>query len=218
MRNPVIPGTQYTDWTVLNEAEPRRRNSDNKPQRMVSCRCICGLESPVYLAHLRQARSTGCGCTSAKKFSERLTKHGESAHGMTRAYKIWRSMNSRCHTPTGSGYAAYGALGISVCDQWRHSFETFISDMGHPNPEQSIDRIKNSLGYTPENCRWSTKKTQANNMTSNIRLEYAGQIMTLAEISELTGIKYSKLWYRIQHKNMTLDEALKDIQGLTKPG
>jgi len=90
--------------------------------------------------------------------------------------------------------------------------------MGHPNPEQSIDRIKNSLGYTPENCRWSTKKTQANNMTSNIRLEYAGQIMTLAEISELTGIKYSKLWYRIQHKNMTLDEALKDIQGLTKPG
>jgi hypothetical protein len=40
--------------------------------------------------------------------------------------------------------------------EWRDSFPTFAEDMGDKPSGYSIERIDESEGYYPDNCRWST--------------------------------------------------------------
>jgi hypothetical protein len=77
---------------------------------------------------------------------------------------------SRCYNPNTPNYAHYGGKGIRVCDRWRlgedgkTAYECFANDMGiRPNSSYSIDRINVNGDYTPENCRWATKRQQSVN-------------------------------------------------------
>ena len=113
-------------------------------------------------------------------------------------YNSWIAMIHRCRDPKNSAYKYYGGRGITVCERWADSFQTFLSDMGSPpTPSHQIDRVDNDKGCEPGNCRWTTRKQQCRNRRSNHILTANGQSKTLAEWVEQTGISRGALWSRI---------------------
>jgi len=73
-------------------------------------------------------------------------------------------MIQRCHNPTHVSYKDYGGRGISVCEEWRNSFQSFLDHIGkRPTMKHSVDRIEVNGNYEPGNVKWSTPKEQAVN-------------------------------------------------------
>lgn len=106
-------------------------------------------------------------------------------------YKVWSGIKQRCFNPNSNRYKNYGGRGISICDEWKNSFETFCKwALGNGYKEGlSIDRIDHEKNYEPSNCRWTDEITQQNNRTNNTLYEYEGETHTLTEWSRIKGIK-----------------------------
>jgi hypothetical protein len=107
--------------------------------------------------------------------------YGSSVHN-TPTYNSWLAMKSRCFNESNNVYHLYGGRGITVCDKWLN-FEGFFEDMGYRPEGTTIERINSDRNYEPGNCRWATAQEQANNISTNHRIEYNGQTKTLAEWS-----------------------------------
>jgi len=146
------------------------------------------------------------------------------------------SMIQRCHNPKSSGYAKYGAKGIKVCDEWLNDYEKFKEWALSTEYELglTIDRIDNSKGYSPDNCRWATIIEQSNNKTTNILITYENEIMTLKQWCEKLNLSYKTVFARYQegymgdelfydgnlneiHKNRNCQFSL-TLNGVTKLG
>jgi hypothetical protein len=79
-------------------------------------------------------------------------------------YNIWNGMIRRCCNPRDPGFPSYGGRGIGVSPRWRHDFMAFFADIGpRPSLGHSLDRLDNTRGYEPGNCRWATRSQQQRN-------------------------------------------------------
>lgn len=148
--------------------------------------CDCGTEFVSRVNPYKNGKYRTCGCS--RYDGSKQAKHNQSR---TNTYHIWQGMKRRCNNPNNASYKDYGGRGIKVCDRWLNSFENFIADMGkRPSKKHSIDRIDVDGDYCPENCRWATKKEQANNTTKTIHITHDGVTHSICEWCDIYGIPY----------------------------
>ena len=97
-------------------------------------------------------------------------------------------MKKRCDNKNSRSYGRYGARGIRLCQEWENDFRSFSEwalKSGYSD-ELTIDRVDNSEGYSPENCRWVTHNDQAKNKRNNIFIAHNGIEKILADCAEIT--------------------------------
>ena len=100
-------------------------------------------------------------------------------------------MKDRCHNERCKGYKFYGQRGIKVCERWRESFENFIADMGLCPPGFTIERIDNSKGYEPSNCKWASWQEQFKNTRTCRNITFNGETMNASDWERKMGFKVS---------------------------
>ena len=123
--------------------------------------CGCGKTAILTMSRVKDGSVTSCGCLFVKPKPN--LKHGMRG---TTTYSSWLGAKARCLNTNSKDYARYGAKGVTFSSRWM-DFEVFLSDMGKRPDGTSLDRIDNTKGYEPGNCRWATAKQQASNRTSS---------------------------------------------------
>lgn len=160
-------------------------------ERAWLCQCDCGNETTAKERYLKDGHKRSCGCLRGIH----MITHGGTK---TRLFKIWQSMHERCESKSHIHYKNYGGRGISVCDEWKDfiTFREWALNNGYSDI-LSIDRIDVNGNYNPLNCRWVTMKEQHNNKRTNHKIEYNGEVHTIAQWSEITGIGKTTIKERI---------------------
>lgn len=172
------------------------RGPNKGKERAWRCACDCGGFSVVRVGSLRCGNSTSCGCMKAEAVVRRNTKHGLTPRNAQkpRLYRIWKGMRQRCNDQNAQNYAYYGGRGIAICSEWDDfaRFDAWARDAGYTD-DLLLDRENNAEGYSPQNCRWVTRKTQMRNTRANHLIWHDGALRTIAEVAEITGAVYSTL-------------------------
>lgn len=199
-----LVGQRFGRLVVLSKAE---ENSHGRTR--FNCQCDCGNAKIAIGSLLNNGGVRSCGCLVSDAIREANTTHGHAKNGnISPTFRTWCSVIQRCTDKNGTGYKKYGAKGITVCDRWLNSFESFLADMGErPSSKYSIDRIDPRQGYYPENCRWATMKEQQNNRTNNRLITVDGQTKTLMQWSECLGMNHTSIIGRI-NRGMNLKDAV----------
>lgn len=189
---------QRFEKAVVVDRAPNKSVKDTNARW--NMRCDCGSLFISYGQDLRRGKVKSCGCLTRGTIGARSRTFNQT-HGMTntRVYRIWTDMLNRCRNPNNHNYNRYGGRGIKVCQEWQ-LFESFVSDMGIPPDDMSIDRIDADGDYCKENCRWATHQQQSANRRSNVRLTHNGVTLTATEWARALGIAPVSMFGRINAK------------------
>lgn len=142
----------------------------------------------------------------------------------SRLYRTWYAMIRRCHSPKTPQRIAihYRDRGITVCDEWRNSFEAFekwARSNGYDDT-LTIDRIDSDGNYCPENCQWLTRSE--NSKKACIERERRkseghpknGEWMVTERFILYRDWKYTVYGYRVLETGLYKSEALKRVKEL----
>lgn len=194
---------------LINQKFGKLTVLENLPRSRKRCICDCGNICEVDTNHLITGHTQSCGCLQKEKNS---TINGLSK---TRLHKIWESMHARCECKKHESYKIYKDK--KICEEWHRipykrkqdgflNFYNWATNNGY-NDNLSLDRIDNSKGYCPENCRWTTTKEQAKNTTQNVNITYQGKTQCLKAWCEELGLSYIAIQHCISRYSLTYPQA-----------
>ena len=155
------------------------------------CKCECGNLKTIVSYSLLSGNTISCGCYRKENSKTMNTIHGFSRRiGSHHLKNIHKGMLDRCNNPKSSMYKYYGEKGIKVCKAWQSlkNFGEWALSNGFDENKQ-IDRIDNSKGYYPENCRFVDKIINANNKTNTKYVTINNETLPLCIAARKYGVK-----------------------------
>ena len=185
-------GDIFGRWEIIEEAG---RNSHGNI--LWRCKCKCGTIREVSGNSLRMGRSASCGCINAEFLRNTTFRHGFSKTSLRWVYS---NMQQRCCNNKHPKFTTYGARGIKICKEWLDnpsSFYNWATFSGYKRG-LTLDRINNDGNYEPSNCRWTTKKIQQNNMSSNRVITHNNKTQTLSQWANDLGLHPTALSHRLK--------------------
>lgn len=191
------------------------KQGDKKKKCLFLCQCGGTFVSSIY--SVRSGNTKSCGCYHKKIVSEiglRNKKHGDaSARGVTKLYKTWSDIKSRCYNRSDYHYKWYGERGILMDNDWKNSYSIFknwiLETLGERPKEMSLDRIDNDIGYFKGNLRWATQKEQVRNSrltkisdcdAKRIRKLYSSGQYTQKDIGDIFNVSRHTIMNIVNHK------------------
>lgn len=198
-----LTGQKFGRLTVIERAPTKNKRT------MWKCVCSCPNKTIFIVdsANLTSGHTKSCKCLNNERIGNLNKTHHKTD---TRLHRIWGSMKQRCYNPKNNRYKTYGAEGKTVCEEWQEfaPFYDWAMANGYRN-DLTIERIDETKGYLPENCRWATQKEQQNNRRNNHLITYNGKTQTIAQWADDIGIKYQTLLRRINVSKWNIEKAFK---------
>jgi hypothetical protein len=201
-RHQILPiGAKFGRLTIASQ--PYKLNT-KRHDIFYDCDCDCGITKRIRYQYLSNSDAISCGCrmreTQIENGAKNMLKHGfkrrKSKHPL---YQTWYGINKRCYNQKIHSFKRYGGRGIIVCEEWRHNPEVFIQ-WGIDNGWKAgleIDRKDNDGPYSPQNCRFVTKKQNCRNQRSNRLITIDNETKTMVEWCEIYNRYYRTVNARI---------------------
>lgn len=181
---PNLTGRTFGRLYVNRELEERSARGTI----LFECTCSCPKHSKKIVdGHLLlNGHVRSCGCLSEEY--KRPIYTDEERELISK----FHGMDQRCNNPNYKGYADYGARGITLDFKSSDEFVAWGISQGYKAKSgMEIDRIDNSKGYSPSNCKFSTRREQQNNRRCTHNETVDGVTMSLAnwerELGERPG-------------------------------
>jgi hypothetical protein len=118
-------------------------------------------------------------------------------------YQTWGNMMYRCYNFNADSYENYRKRGIVVCDEWQEFLSFYNWAITHGYKKGLVlSRKSFDNHYSPETCEWITDqqhRAKRGESKEVLKTLYNGQIITLSELSNITGLRRETLKYRYLH-------------------
>ena len=203
-----LTGKRFGRLTVIGVEDNGKRKT------YYACQCDCGNVKVIRSDALLSGRTLSCGCKKKEQDKVNLTANHSHKMSGTRLYNIWSGLKGRCNNPNDPRYDRYGGRGISVCEEWNKSFQSFY-DWAISNgysEDLTIDRIDNDGNYEPANCKWSNNKEQCNNRVTNINIKIGNTTKTLTEWCEIFNVDTKRTMARYSRDGFaSIDRLFNEI-------
>jgi hypothetical protein len=178
---------------LLVKCEVQKKGGNKSPRWY--CTCICGGSTTTTTNQLVTGGTVSCGCFQKEKAATQFKEHGLSGKPL---YNRWRWMMQRCYNQNNRSYVHYGARGIRVCTRWHNPVTFYEDNIDSFQKELELERIDNERGYSPENCKWVTRKDQCNNTRRNRQFTFGDETQNLAQWANKLSVKDRTLRSRIR--------------------
>lgn len=198
-------GDKYNMLTLTGKSYIKER------RRYIEVMCECGKRFFTYSYPVTSGLCKSCGCRKRAFLIKMTTSHDMS---FSPIYHVWQGMVQRCQNsrPTSSGYRNYFSRGITVCDEWRNSFDNFHkwAIANGWKKGLTIERENNDGNYEPSNCKVASYAVQARNKRTNYFITALGETKCFKDwiLDKRCKVSHGALFYRLHTMKMNPEEAI----------